>query len=123
MGSTGNGEDIGDAVTVDLGAALGAQENCSTQCFTVYIPNKDKDGKEIGTQRKWIPEALSLLTELDRGATAMPPTEGVWGSEQGELVWEHPVETNQGEVAFEFESRFYLIRDYDPPARPHEDAK
>ncbi|MBY0455828.1 MAG: hypothetical protein K2V38_00670 [Gemmataceae bacterium] len=65
------------------------------------------------------------------------------GSDTGELVWEHPVvvysfiraepfqanlprvreflhrmgrETNQGEVAFEFEGRFYLIREYDPPA-------
>jgi len=129
----------------DLAAALGAQENYSAQCFTIYVPNKDRDGAEIGNQRKWVLEALRLLTELNGGATAMPPTEGVWGNERGELVWEHPVvvysfirpgafrahlprvreflhrmgrETNPGEVAFEFEDRFYLIRDYDPPDRP-----
>jgi hypothetical protein len=121
---------------------LGAQERYAAQCFTVYIPNKDKNGKETGTQRKWVLEALALLTELNGGATAMPQTEGVWGNEQGELIWEHPVvvysfieaetfhanlprireflhrmgrETNQGEVAFEFQKEFYLIREYDPP--------
>ena len=76
---------------IDLAAELGAQDNYSTQCFTIYIPNKDKNGKEFGTQRKWILEALGLLTELNGGATAMPQTEGVWGNEQGELIWEHPV--------------------------------
>ena len=127
---------------LDLASVLGAQENYSTQCFTVYIPNKDKEGKEIGNQRKWILESLQLLTELNGGATAMPPTEGVWGNEKGELIWEHPVvvysfikaerffgnllgireflhrmgrETNQGEVAFEFESQFFLIREFDTP--------
>jgi hypothetical protein len=126
----------------DLAAALGAQKRYATQCFSIYVPNKDRNGKEFGTQRRWVLEALSLLTELNGGATAMPPTEGVWGSEQGELVWEHPVvvysfiradvfhanlprireflhrmgrETNQGEVAFEFQNEFFLIREYDQP--------
>jgi hypothetical protein len=43
---------------VDLGAALGADAGISTQCFTVYVPNKDRDGKEIGNQRKWVLEAI-----------------------------------------------------------------
>ncbi|MCI0699965.1 MAG: hypothetical protein L0241_02645 [Planctomycetia bacterium] len=125
---------------IDLAAALGAQENYATQCFTVYIPNKDKNGKEIGNQRQWILEALALLTELNGDATAMPQTEGVWGNDQGELIWEHPVvvysflrpevffenlprvreflhrmgrETNQGEVAVEYQKQFFLIREFD----------
>lgn len=88
-------------------------------------------------------EALELMTRLNGGATAMPPTEGVWGTEQGELVWEHPVvvysfvrpadffanlpavreflhrmgrETNQGEVAVEFDRLFLRITTFDPPA-------
>ena len=125
---------------VDLGAALGADAGISTQCFTVYVPNKDRDGKEIGNQRKWVLEAIRLLSEMNGGATAMPPVEGGWLSDQGEIIWENPVivysfirpnqflsnlprlreflhrmgrETNQGEIAFEFDGRFYRIRNFD----------
>jgi hypothetical protein len=96
---------------------------------------------------KWILEALALLTELNGGATAMPETEGVWGNERGELIWENPVvvysfirgdqffanltrvreflhrlgrETNQGEVAVEYQKQFFLIREFDPPAEEQE---
>jgi len=33
---------------LDLGLALGAEDSFSNQCFTVYIPNKDREGNEIG---------------------------------------------------------------------------
>lgn len=125
---------------VDLGAALGADAGISTQCFTVYVPNKDRHGKEIGNQRKWVLEAIRLLSEMNGGATAMPPVEGGWLSDRGEIIWENPVlvysfirpdqflsnlprlreflhrmgrETNQGEIAFEFDGRFYRIRNFD----------
>ncbi|MBX9624224.1 MAG: hypothetical protein K2X82_10480 [Gemmataceae bacterium] len=135
--------DNGTGYDLDLAAALGAQENYAAHCFTIYIPNKDKDGAEIGTQRKWVLEAIRLLAELNGGATAMPPAEGTWQSDEGQLIWEQPVvvysyirpeafrtglarvreflhrmgrETNQGEIAVEFQDRFYRIREYDPPA-------
>jgi len=81
-----------------------------------------------------------LLTEINGGATAMPPAEGGWLNDKGKVVWENPVivysfirpddflkklpgvraflhrmgrETNQGEVAFEFDGRFYRIRKFD----------
>ncbi len=128
------------AQEVDLGAALGADAGISSQCFTVYVPNKDRDGKEIGNQRKWVLEAIRLLSEINGGATAMPPVEGGWLNDQGEIIWENPVvvysfirpdqflsglprlreflhrlgrETNQGEIAFEFDGRFYRIRTFD----------
>ena len=63
---------------VDLGAALGSDGGVSTQCFTVYVPNKDRDGKEIGNQRKRVLEGARLLSEINGGATAMPPVEGGW---------------------------------------------
>lgn len=126
--------------SVDLVAELGADGGTSVQCFSIYLPDKDQQGNEIGNQRKWVLAALDLLGQINGGATAMPPCEGVWLSDKGELIREHPVvvysyvvpnvflanlprlrqflhrmgrETNQGEVAFEFDGQFYRIRQYD----------
>jgi hypothetical protein len=123
-----------------LAEALGVDGGVSAQCFTIYVPDKDSEGNEIGNQRSWVLEALDLLGEINGGATAMPPCEGVWRNEQGKVVREHPVlvysyvipepflasltrvreflhrmgrETRQGEVAVEFDGRFYRIRQFD----------
>ena len=88
MESNGTG---GSNIRIDVAAALGASTSVSTQCFTIYVPNKDRDGLEIGDQRKWVLEAIKLMTELNGGATAMPPTEGVWMNERGEFIWDDPV--------------------------------
>jgi hypothetical protein len=126
---------------VDLAAALGTESGVAVQCFTVYIPNKDRQDQEIGTQRQWVLEAIRLLSEINGGATAIP-VEGGWRNDEGRLILEHPVvvysfvvhpeaflkelprlrsflhrlgrETNQGEVAFEFDDHFYRIRRFDP---------
>jgi hypothetical protein len=130
----------GNAEGVDLAELLGVDSGVSAQCFSVYIPDKDRMGQEIGTQRKWVLEALRLLGEINGGATALPPSEGVWLNEEGTVIQEHPVvvysyvvpdaflrnlprireflhrmgrETNQGEIAFEFDGRFYRIRHFD----------
>jgi len=123
-----------------LFAALGAAKS-SSQCFSAYIPNKDQHGNEIGNQRKWVLEAIRLLSEINGGATAMPPVEGGWLNDSSVIIWENPVvvysfiraenftlnlsrireflhrlgrETKQGEVAFEFEGQFYLVQNFDP---------
>jgi hypothetical protein len=125
---------------LDVAASFGASADTSTQSFSVFIPNKDRDSREIGNQRQWVIEALKILGTIGGGATAMPPVEGVWLDEDGEFVWENPVivyryvkpeeflsrlgelrsflhrmgrETRQGEVAFEFDGRFYRIRNFD----------
>jgi len=126
--------------TVDLASALGAEAGVATQCFTVYVPNKDKNDQEIGTQRRWVLDIIGLLSEINGGATAIP-VEGGWVSDEGKVILEHPVvvysfvtkpdeflknlprlraflhhmgrETNQGEIAFEFDGRFYRIRQFD----------
>lgn len=130
------------ADAVDLAGALGAaEENVSRQVLSLYIPNKDKEGREFGMQRKWILEAAGILEKIGGGFTIMPPTEGGWFNEEsGETIWENPVviytyivadrfaehlpelrellhrmgrETNQGEVAVEFDGRFFRIGKYD----------
>jgi hypothetical protein len=133
------GEGAGDG-PLDLAAALGAEAAFSTQALTLYIPNKDRAGQEIGTQRRWVLEAIDLLARVGGGATALPPVEGVWVNEAGQFVWDNPVmvytyvkpeefakrlpevraflhrlgrETDQGEVAVEFNDEFYRIRTFD----------
>jgi len=126
---------------LDLGEALGASGETSPQVLTLYIPNKDRAGREFGTQRKWVLRAAELLAHLGGGVTIMPPTEGGWLSEEtGTIIWEHPVqvysyikpdrflgrlgelrrflhdlgrETDQGEVAFEFDGLFFRITELD----------
>jgi hypothetical protein len=47
-----------ESLNLDLALALGA-ESASSQCISIYIPNKDALGNEIGNQRKWVLEAMS----------------------------------------------------------------
>ncbi len=130
-----------DESEFDLGESLGASEATSTQILTLYIPNKNREGLEFGTQRKWVLEAANLLAEMGGGVTVMPPCEGGWWNDAAaQLVWEAPVivytyikpepflrglsrlrdflhrlgrETLQGEVAVEFDGRFYRITRFD----------
>jgi len=133
---------------INVGKALGAESGTSVQCFTVYIPNKDQLDQEIGTQRRWVLDAIRLLSEINGGATAIP-VEGGWLGNEGRLIQEHPVvvysyvntepflaslprireflhrlgrETNQGEIAFEFGNQFFRIRTFDPPVPGQEQS-
>ncbi len=125
---------------MDLGEELGATGGISIQCLTLYIPDRDMNGNEIGDQRRWVLEGADLLAQIGGGVTIMPPVEGGWVSDSGAVVWEKPVliytfirpeafrqllpklrqflhalgrETHQGEVAFEFDGRFYRITEFD----------
>lgn len=125
---------------MDLSEALGATGGVSVQCLTLYIPDRDREGIPLADQRGWVLEAAELLARIGGGVTIMPPVEGGWVSESGTIVWERPVlvytfirptdfrsllpqlreflhrlgkETRQGEVALEFDSRFYRIRKFD----------
>lgn len=127
-------------IELDVGKELGASAAVSDQVLALYIPNKDREGRELGTQRKWVLEAADLLARIGGGVTIMPPAEGGWFDEQNDrIVWEKPVvvysyikpthflgnlrrlreflhrlgrETNQGEVVVELDGVFYRITDY-----------
>lgn len=126
---------------LDLAAALGSEPGYSTRSFSIYIPNKDRDGNAVPDQARWAEEAIRLLCEINGGGTAMPPVSGEWMNDDGTVIREHPIvvysfvrpdaftqslprvraflhrlgrETAEGEVAVEFDGRFYRIRQYDP---------
>ncbi len=135
---------------LDLADELRAEQGFSHQVLTLYIPDKDREGHEIGTQRKWVLEAARLLAYIGGGVTIMPPVEGGWyDSENDRLVWERPVlvytyikpdkfleslprlreflhrmgrETRQGEVAVEFDGEFYRIHEYDPTSEGRDES-
>ncbi len=76
--------------TADLSAAFGAVDAVAVQCFSLYVPNKDRNDGEFGTQRRWVLEAVRLLSAINGGATAIP-VEGGWVNQDGVLILEHPV--------------------------------
>jgi len=126
---------------MDLSEALGAGGGISVESLVLYIPDRDKDGNEIGNQRWWVLEAATLLAPVGGGVTIMPPVEGGWLNSEGTIIWEKPIliytyidpdkfvaalpelrrflhalgtETRQGEVAFEIGGSFYRITTFDP---------
>ena len=132
-----------DEANIDLVVELGAAAAASHQVLRLYIPDCDRQGEELGSQRKWVLEAAELLARIGGGVTIEPPVEGGWWDPvQGKIVWERPVlvytyinpdeflrrlpdlreflhrlgrETNQGEVALEFDGVFFRIWSYDEP--------
>ena len=131
-----------DENALDLADLLGAEPDASLQRLTVYVPSADRRGVEIGNQRHWVLACAGVLARMGGGCTIEPPVEGGWfDPNTTNLVWERPVlvysyvhpgrfeqqlpglrallhgmgrETDQGEVAFEFDGIFYRITEFDP---------
>jgi len=129
-----------EEIALDLAELLGATE-ASVQQLTLYIPDKDKDGNQQKDLNKWIYEAQEVLTAIGGGTTSMPPADGTWlNPDSNETIREETKmiftyiepdrfeanlarlreflhrfgrETNQGEVAFEFDGAFYRIKEFD----------
>jgi hypothetical protein len=126
---------------LDLTEELGAVPALH-QVLVLFIPDRDRNGLELGDQRKWVLEAAQLLARIGGGVSIEPPIEGGWLDEErgGNIVWERPVRvftyvrpecfqerlgelreflhrigrrTLQGEVAIEFAGQFCRIRSFD----------
>jgi hypothetical protein len=127
---------------MDIAKELGADEEFSTQKLCLYIPDKDRDGAAIANHEQWVKEAREILSRIGGGSTALPPADGTWERESGEILWEQTRlvycfidpdrfeakvkdlrsflhrfgrDTNQGEVVVEFDGRFFRIREFDEP--------
>ena len=124
---------------LDFKKLFGTAEESSQQ-LTLYIPDKDRNGRPIKNLKEWISEAMKLLTTIGGGATAFPPADGSWfDPEKKSTVWEKTTiiytfiipekfeanirnlknflcrfgrETGQGEVVFQFHGNFYKIREF-----------
>lgn len=136
-----------DDEVFDLAAALGGEAGrVAVQVLTLYIPSHDREGRRLLDQEEWLSEAAELLVEIGGGATIPPPYRGGWlDEERGATVWEEPIlpfayvdpdrlmssatslreflhrmgrETNQGEVAVEFDGEFFRITEFDDRRQP-----
>lgn len=121
-------------IHLDIASEFGAQPK--GQRFAIYVPNKDQHGNAVA-QGYWVEEGLRLLARISGGASAMPPVQGAWVNPHTDaLIIEEPIviysyiepetfalrlgelrafiyrlgiETDQGQMAFEFDGEFYLI--------------
>ena len=125
---------------LDLGKMLGAAEAAASQVLTLYVPDRDRDGRKVREHQMWVDEALRLLARIGGGATCLT-ARGSWFNDQTRktivertaiiytyvdperFMRELPAlrgflhgfgrKTNQGEVVFEFDSLFYRVRKYE----------
>jgi hypothetical protein len=137
----GDQDEASDAHEIGLDEVLGAIAASSVQILTLYIPNKDRDGNRLDDQEVWVRQAADLLARIGGGVTVQPPCRGGWlNPETNDIVWEEPIlvytyvkpknfadlvpelrgfphrlgrETNQGEVACEFDRTFFRIVEFD----------
>lgn len=63
---------------LDISELLGAESAPSLQMLAIYIPNKDKEGKEIKQQEAWVKRGIKVLSTIGGGVTTMPPSDGTW---------------------------------------------
>lgn len=125
-------------IEIDI-AALFEAAPVHGERFSVYVPNKDRNGMLV-PQEPWVEEALALLSKIGGGATAMPSVDGAWLNEEtSELIREQPRvvdpyiipdrflehrkelvgfvkrmgrETNQGVIAIEFDGVLYFVEKF-----------
>jgi hypothetical protein len=123
----------------ELGDVIGASTG-SRQRLTLYIPTEDREGEPIDDREVWFQEAIEILTRIGGGATVMPCRGAWYNTASGEIIQEYVDviytfvkadgltqnlssfrsylhrlgrETNQGEVAFEFDGTFFRIDEFD----------
>jgi hypothetical protein len=65
---------------------LGSEPEPNGVLFVLFIPSKDKDGKDLNDQPMWADAAGDLLAELFGGATIMPPARGKWFNEESKQI-------------------------------------
>jgi len=123
-------------------AWLGATQPTGTLPIVLFVPSKNRDGRDIDHDY-WVTSALETLGMLFRGATAYPRARGVWRDDErgGKLRYEEPTvvtcyadpaamtaaarsqlraflhrlgrEANQGEVGIVVGDRYYGITKFD----------
>jgi hypothetical protein len=118
---------------------LNSEKEAGQIFFVLFIPSKDRNGKDLNNQEQWANAAGNMLTELFGGSTEMPPAKGKWFNPDTKAIITEPIilvhsyakesdandrekikalagflhrmgrETNQGEIAVLIENIFHRI--------------
>jgi hypothetical protein len=76
---------------IEMANVLGAAERVAGERFTIYLPDRDRVGNPVEGIDAWVEAAMTLLTEINGGATQMAPTVGHWKSDTGETIKEQTI--------------------------------
>ena len=105
-----------EVVSNNIAELLGAEEEPAIQRITLYIPDKDNNGKKIKKLKFWIKEARRILTMIGRGSTALPPSDGTWMPSyeyyEDAIVWEKTIIIYTMIEPELFEKNIHLLRNY-----------
>jgi hypothetical protein len=73
---------------VELKDVLGATGEASAQRFSLYLPEKDRDGAPVPRHDEWVEAAMTIFADVNGGATRLPTAQGIWKPETGAVVRE-----------------------------------
>ncbi|MGA9581767.1 MAG: hypothetical protein WBR13_07350 [Allosphingosinicella sp.] len=81
--------DCAESGPFDLQGALGASRAATLQKFSLYLPDRDRDGAPVASTEAWHAAAMTLFADVNGGATLLPPADGIWNPDDGgEIVRE-----------------------------------
>lgn len=73
---------------MELKDVLGATGEASAQKFSLYLPEKDRDGAPVPRHEEWVEAAMTIFAEVNGGATRLPTAQGIWKPQAGPVVRE-----------------------------------
>jgi hypothetical protein len=73
---------------VGLKEVVGATGEASAQRFSLYLPEKDRDGAPVPRHDEWVEAAMTIFADVNGGATRLPTAQGIWKPETGAVVRE-----------------------------------
>ena len=68
---------------MNLEKLLGAGKPATLQKFSLYLPDKDRNGEPVDQLDKWKHAAMLLFADVNGGATLLPPAQGIWDPGHG----------------------------------------
>lgn len=76
---------------MDILGRLRSKEEPSLQKFSIYIPNKRKDRRDIDQVEDWVDAAAHILTDINGGSTQQAVAKGAWKAKDGEIMLDEVV--------------------------------
>lgn len=73
---------------MELKDVLGAAGEASAQRFSLYLPDRDRNGAPVPLHEEWVEAAMAIFAAVNGGATRLPTAQGIWKPQAGDVVRE-----------------------------------